>query len=90
MREGWRFGGAGMVGGLGGLDEFIGAYEAAGGAPVDREALFWWQVYGTLRWGIICLHQTQRHRTGTSRSVELAAIGRRVSENEWELLSLIG
>ncbi|AFA73208.1 putative aminoglycoside phosphotransferase [Gordonia polyisoprenivorans VH2] len=86
----WRFGGAGMVGGLGGLDEFIGAYEAAGGAPVDREALFWWQVYGTLRWGIICLHQTQRHRTGTSRSVELAAIGRRVSENEWELLSLIG
>jgi aminoglycoside phosphotransferase (APT) family kinase protein len=86
----WRFGGAGVVGGLCDLDEFVGAYEAGSGATVDRDAVFWWQVYGTLRWGLICVHQAQRHLSGATRSVELAAIGRRVSENEWELLNLLG
>ncbi|MGV9673159.1 phosphotransferase family protein [Gordonia sp. NPDC003504] len=86
----WRFGGAGVVGGLCDLDEFVGAYESESGTTVDRDAVFWWQVYGTLRWGLICVHQAQRHLTGATRSVELAAIGRRVSENEWELLSLLG
>ncbi|MEP9413755.1 phosphotransferase family protein [Gordonia sp. VNQ95] len=86
----WRFGGAGVVGGLCDLDEFVGAYEAGSGATVDRDAVFWWQVYGTLRWGLICVHQAQRHLSGATMSVELAAIGRRVSENEWELLNLLG
>lgn len=86
----WRFGGEPPVGGLGGLDDFVGAYELQSGTEVDRTALFWWQVFGTLRWGIMCVNQAERHRSGAARSVELAAIGRRVSENEWELLELLG
>jgi hypothetical protein len=46
-------------------------------------------VLGTLRWGVICQVQAFAHRSGMSRSVELAAIGRRVCETEWDLLDLI-
>ncbi|GAY15488.1 phosphotransferase family protein [Mycobacterium sp. shizuoka-1] len=87
----WRFGApSGMAaGGLGSIDEFVAAYEAAGGAPVDREALRWWLVVATLRWGVICRFQAERHLSGQTRSVELAAIGRRVCETEWDLLDLL-
>ena len=86
----WRFGGPGEVGGLGSVDELLAAYHQAGGAPVDREALRWWQVLGTLRWGVICMLQASAHLSGASRSVELAAIGRRVCETEYDLLCLLG
>jgi len=85
----WRFGAAPPVAGLGELDELCRAYEAAGGATVDPDALHWWMVLGTLRWGIICILQAETHRSGMSRSVELAAIGRRVCETELDLLELL-
>jgi aminoglycoside phosphotransferase (APT) family kinase protein len=85
----WRFGENPVVGGFGSVDELVVAYEAESGAPVDRDALHWWQVMGTLKWGIICIHQAERHRSGGNRSVELAAIGRRAAETEWDLLDLL-
>ena len=87
----WRFGApaAMAAGGLGDIDGFVCAYESAGGASVDRGALHWWLVLGTLKWGIICRYQAERHLSGQTRSVELAAIGRRVCENEWDLLDLL-
>lgn len=87
----WRFGAPAdsAAGGLGSIDDLVGAYERAGGAAVDRAALHWWMVLGTLRWGMICRYQAQRHLTGQTRSVELAAIGRRVCETEWDLLDLL-
>jgi len=33
--------------------------------------------------------QATTHLSGATRSVELAAIGRRVCENEWDLLDLM-
>jgi hypothetical protein len=56
---------------------------------VDTAALHWWEVLGTLRWGVICIVQTVTHLSGFVRSVELAAIGRRVCEVEWDLLELL-
>ena len=87
----WRFGAPPSMaaGGLGTVEEFIAAYEQAGGAAVDRAALRWWLVLGTLKWGIICRYQAERHLSGQTRSVELAAIGRRVCENEWDILDLL-
>ena len=87
----WRFGAPAELaaGGLGSTDDFITAYERAGGTPVDRAALLWWQVLGTLKWGIICRYQAERHLSGQTRSVELATIGRRVCENEWDVLDLL-
>jgi aminoglycoside phosphotransferase (APT) family kinase protein len=86
----WRFGeDARPAGGLGSVEELVAGYERAAGTPVDREALHWWQVLGTLRWGVFCQRQAHRHLSGQTRSVELAAIGRRASENEWDLLELL-
>jgi aminoglycoside phosphotransferase (APT) family kinase protein len=85
----WRFGGPGEVAGVGSVDELIGAYEAAGGRAVDRDRFHWWLVEKTLAWGVMCMGQAAAHLTGLVRSVELAAIGRRVAEQEWDLLELL-
>ncbi len=87
----WRFGAPAdmAAGGLGGIEEFVNAYEEAGGAVVDRDTLHWWLVLSTLKWGVICRAQAERHLSGETRSVELATIGRRVCENEWDLLDLL-
>ncbi|MGO9930125.1 MAG: phosphotransferase family protein [Mycobacterium sp.] len=88
----WRFGApAGLgAGGLGSIDSFVRAYEETTATTVDRVAFHWWLVLATLRWGVICRHQAERHLSGQFRSVELAAIGRRVCETEWDLLELLG
>lgn len=85
----WRFGAAEPVGGFGTREDLLAAYQAAGGAPVSLAELHWWEVFGTLRWGAICMTQTHAHLSGLLRSVELAAIGRRVCETEWDLLLLL-
>jgi aminoglycoside phosphotransferase (APT) family kinase protein len=81
----WRFGAPLPVAGVGEYRELFDAYEAAGGALVDAEAVRWWEVFGTLKWGIICIMQASAHLSGAARSHELAAIGRRVCENEHDL-----
>jgi aminoglycoside phosphotransferase (APT) family kinase protein len=87
----WRFGASPRVGGFGDVDDLVSAYEAAGGSggSVEREALAWWEAMGTLKWGVMCMLQASTHLSGTVRSVELAAIGRRVCEVEHDLLLLL-
>jgi aminoglycoside phosphotransferase (APT) family kinase protein len=87
----WRFGAPAdrAAGGLGSIEDFLRAYEQASGATIDRVAFHWWLVLATLRWGVICRYQAERHLSGQTRSVELAAIGRRVCETEWDLLTLL-
>jgi aminoglycoside phosphotransferase (APT) family kinase protein len=87
----WRFGAPEHLGagGLGSVESFLSAYETAGGATVDRDAFRWWLTLATLRWGVICRFQAERHLSGQTPSVELAAIGRRVSETEWDVLDLL-
>jgi aminoglycoside phosphotransferase (APT) family kinase protein len=86
----WRFGGSGAVGGFGALAELLAAYAAAGGEAMTRERVHWWQVYATVKWATICALQASAHLSGVSRSVELATIGRRVCESEWDLCMLLG
>jgi aminoglycoside phosphotransferase (APT) family kinase protein len=85
----WRFGGAGPVGGFGEYADLVTAYEAAGGVAVDRDALRWWELLGTVKWGVICVVQANRHLVGGQRSVELAAVGRRLAEQEYDCLNLL-
>jgi aminoglycoside phosphotransferase (APT) family kinase protein len=87
----WRFGAppSRAAGGLGSVENFLRSYEQAAETTVDRVALHWWLVLATLRWGVICRYQAERHLSGQHRSVELAAIGRRVCETEWDLLTLL-
>ena len=82
----WRFGATPPVAGLGRYDELFAAYEEAGGAPVDPVVVHWWEVLGTWKWAVMCILQASVHLTGAARSHELAAIGRRVCENEYDLL----
>jgi aminoglycoside phosphotransferase (APT) family kinase protein len=87
----WRFGNDQLpVAGVGELGPFLGAYERAGGRPVDRRRLRFWEVLGNVKWAIICARQAHDHLTGVRRSHELASLGRRVCEPEWDLLDLIG
>ena len=81
----WRFGSPLPVAGVGRYDQLIEAYEAASGLTLDPEVVRWWEVLGTLKWGIMCIGQAQAHTSGVARSHELAAIGRRVCENEHDL-----
>lgn len=85
----WRFGGSNPVGGIGTYDELFASYESASGVVVDRDVVRWWQVLGTLKWGIMCIMQASAHLTGMTRSHELAAIGRRVCENEYDLFEML-
>jgi aminoglycoside phosphotransferase (APT) family kinase protein len=86
----WRFDGPGRVGGFGDLDEFLTAYQAASGRTIAPADVTWWEAYALLKWAVICRLQAETHLSGVSRSVELATIGRRVCESEWDLLCLLG
>jgi aminoglycoside phosphotransferase (APT) family kinase protein len=86
----WRFGGTGPVGGFGELEELLEAYSAAGGDRIETERIHWWQVYASVKWAVICALQALAHLNGTIRSLELAAIGRRICESEWDIAVLLG
>jgi aminoglycoside phosphotransferase (APT) family kinase protein len=86
----WRFGSDDKpVAGLGLREEFYHAYEKASGRPIDAHAVRFWEAFGNLRWGITCIVQAKTYLDGHSKSVELASIGRRIAETEWELLKLM-
>jgi len=86
----WRFGNDELAAaGLGELDEFQSAYEASGGASIDRQRVRYWEVFGNVKWAIICAGQAHDHLTGVRRSHELASLGRRVCAPEWDLLELL-
>jgi len=85
----WRFGEIDKpVGGFGSREDLFAGYEAAG-RKVDPERVKFWEVMGTLRWGIMCGGMMQRFREGPDHSMERAMIGRRASETEIDLLRLL-
>jgi aminoglycoside phosphotransferase (APT) family kinase protein len=87
----WRFGNDDLpVAGVGQLDDFITAYEAAGGLPIDRDRVRYWEAFGNVKWAVICARQAHDHLSGVRRSHELASLGRRICEPEWDLLALMG
>lgn len=84
----WRFGVAQkVVGGFGDLPDLLAGYEDAGGGKIDADQVRTWIVYGSLKWGIMCMKMY--HGFLSDRSVERAAIGRRSSETEIDLINLI-
>lgn len=86
----WRFGeSANVVAGFGSVDELLDAYEAAGGRRPSLDTLRWWVALGTVKWAVMCKLQASAHLGGHVRSIELATIGRRVAENEHDLLELL-
>ena len=83
----WRFGRLDKPAfGVGSIDDYFAAYEAAGGAKVDRDRFRFWLVYRTLWWALGCLQMGQMWRNGADRTVERVVIGRRTAEQELDLL----
>lgn len=85
----WRFGNIdNPVGGFGRREDLYEGYEAAGGHKVDPERVKFWEVLGTLKWGVMCTTMVMAFKAG-DRSVERATIGRRASETEVDLMRLL-
>jgi aminoglycoside phosphotransferase (APT) family kinase protein len=85
----WRFGGAGEVGGYGSRDDLYNAYEKTSGIAVDRDAVHWWEIMSNVKWGVMTIGQAFTHLWGHVPSLELAAIGRRTVETEYDVMKLI-
>jgi aminoglycoside phosphotransferase (APT) family kinase protein len=86
----WRFGSDDHpVAGVGQLDEFLASYEAAGGERLDRDRIRYWEAFGNIKWAVICARQAHDHLTEVRSSHELASLGRRICEPEWDFLHLV-
>ena len=44
---------------------------------------------GNVKWAVICARQAHDHLTGARPSAELASLGRRICEPEWDLLRIL-
>lgn len=86
----WRFGQLDKPAfGVGSLEQYFAAYEAAGGEKVDLPRFHFWLVYRTLWWALGCLQMGQAWRSGADRTVERVVVGRRTAEQELDLLTLL-
>ncbi len=85
----WRFGDIDKpAGGFGSRADLFAGYESAGGGPADAARVRFWETLGVLRWGLSCALMAREFQQG-DRSVERAAIGRRASETEIDLLAML-
>ncbi|MFW0793847.1 phosphotransferase family protein [Gordonia sp. CPCC 205515] len=86
----WRFGVAEPVAGMGSRADLLDGYAEVAGRRPTEATLHWWELYATVKWGLICGKQAARYLDGTERSMELAAIGRRSAEQEFDVLLALG
>ncbi|PXW30642.1 UNVERIFIED_CONTAM: aminoglycoside phosphotransferase (APT) family kinase protein [Williamsia faeni] len=86
----WRFGAAAPVAGIGTREQLLDGYQRATGVRPSEAELHWWEAFGTLKWLVLSRFQAERHLGGAEYSLELAAIGRRVCESEYDLLLILG
>lgn len=82
----WRFGEwRKPVGGFGDYAELLSGH----GGDISLDRVRFWQALGSLKWAVMCLMMYQSFATGADRSVERAMIGRRTSEAEIDLVTLM-
>ncbi|MFC3230502.1 phosphotransferase family protein [Marinibaculum pumilum] len=84
----WRYGGDGPVGGFGAREDLFAGYERGAGRPADPEVVRFWEVFGHVRWAIMCMMKGESHasRHGGERTMEAFAIGRRTEEPLFDLI----
>ncbi|MDP6345014.1 MAG: phosphotransferase family protein [Alphaproteobacteria bacterium] len=86
----WRYGHFKKpVGGFGEISDLQAGYEAGGGGRVGAEAIRYWEVFGTVHWGMLCIFMAFSHLDGPHASFEKAVIGRRTAETEYDLMQLL-
>jgi aminoglycoside phosphotransferase (APT) family kinase protein len=88
--RGWRFARLDReAGGIADRASFYRGYERESGRAIDLVRVHYWEVMASLRWAVIALQQSDRHRLSGERSLDLALTGRRASECELALLLLL-
>jgi aminoglycoside phosphotransferase (APT) family kinase protein len=86
----WRFGQPQRrVGGFGDLDDLLAGYVEAGGAPIAPERVDFWQMVGSLKWGVMTTMMYARFAADPTAGPERAVIGRRLSETEADIVAII-
>jgi len=86
----WRFGNIDKpIGGFGTFQQLLDGYVAAGRPRPSDAAIKYWQIMGSLRWGLICWEMARPPEPNAPVTVERAMIGRRASEVELDLLDLL-
>ena len=76
-------------GGIGSREALFSGYEAEAGHAIDRSAVPYWEVMGTVRWAVIALQQAARHYVGHETSLELALTAHVLPVLELDLLTRI-
>ncbi len=85
----WRFGAPQPVGGFGEYADLLAGYASVTGHTPTMQDIHYWQVHAALSWGMVCLLMLEMYRSGSDPSLERAAVGRRLSEAEIDLLVLL-
>jgi aminoglycoside phosphotransferase (APT) family kinase protein len=85
----WRFGSDKPVGGFGDYADLLTGYTSVTGHMPEMKDIHYWQVHAALSWGMVCLLMLEMYRSGRDPSLERAAVGRRLSEAEIDLLLLL-
>lgn len=86
----WRFGRPDRhVGGFGERADLYAAYEAASGRQVDHEEVFYWEIFGMVRWAVLNVMQGFGHVHEGRRSMVWAACGRNVAMVEHDLMQAL-
>ena len=86
----WRFGNHDQpVGGFGQYDDLLDGYRAVAGWAPEVEEVRHWEIYCAMNWAMACLTMLDLYRSRADASIERAAVGRRLSESEIDLLLLL-
>lgn len=86
----WRFGNRSLpVGGFGRVEDLAAGYESISNHPVDRDALRFWEIFGSFWWSVTTLGMAKTWRTGETPSVERPVIGRRSTEAQMDCVNLL-
>lgn len=86
----WRFGADGReASGVGSREELHRGYVEAGGLPPDEALLHYCDILAHLFAAAVFMMRAVQFEEGSERSLEGAAIGRRLAEIEYDLLDLL-
>lgn len=86
----WRFGQPHRrVGGFGDLADMLAGYAEAGGAPIEPARVDFWQMVGSLKWGVMTTLMHASFAADPAAGPERGVIGRRLSETEADIVAII-